>query len=808
MFVTKLCRCSVLLSIPSVLGKTGKFDPKSRQLTIEIMAVLDGGTPKRRRPKLDDAGRLVRGRSVTPVVQTGNYDAMVRDPWQKYPPQPVEIKKASVYEHYSVLEEIGTGAFGMVHRCVEKGTGNVYAAKFVPIRGGEQERHTVRNEIRTMSELRHPALINLHDAFETDEELVMIYEFMSGGELFEKVSSEHNRMTEEESRNYVRQVCEALQHMHEMSYVHLDLKPENIMFQTKQSDKLKLIDFGLATKLDPSKGVKVTTGTAEFASPEVVLGKDVSFYTDMWSVGVLAFILLSGLSPFGGENDDETLENVKKCDWNMDDEPTFEGISDEAKDFIRRLLILDPKERMSVHQALDHPWLQAQPRRTSAERRMSKQIAPEQFRAVRDRVRRRYDAWPEPLVPIGRVSQYSSLRIHQPERYRIREASFDAGDAQPRFALRPGDADGREGHNATFFCKVLSPMPVRLSWWKNGIELPLTGDKYRMQNNVNDYALTISDLAMEDRGEYMAKAENVFGSREYMAFLNVNAAGQRTPTPRPPSRGVGARFQSPLAEEPPDATVTRTTTDHMTTVPSLPATTVSESTAALQVPMLASSVVRRQRTQMEVPRVVEQRGAPFFTFSLRPRLIQKNNPCKLLCTVTGNPPPKIEWFKDGQPVDEERVQTLYKSGVASLEMFNTRPQDAGVYTCVASNELGQDETSAPVAVETRQSSTGYLQQSHQSAAHAILARSARRSCTRAAAATTARRAQTPGAVPERDAGMPRRSSEKYASLFPVSSTSDIASALSSADQGRQSSVDEDSREWRSASVASDSSTSK
>ncbi|KAL3085544.1 hypothetical protein niasHT_037285 [Heterodera trifolii] len=151
------------------------------------------------------------------------------------------------------------------------------------------------------------------------------------------------------------------------------------MFQTKQSDRLKLIDFGLATKLDPSKRVKVTTGTAEFASPEVMLGKDVSFYTDMWSVGVLAFILLSGLSPFGGENDDETLENVKKCDWNMDDEPTFEGISDEAKDFIRRLLILDPKERMSVHQALDHPWLQAQPRRTSAERRMSKQISPEQF---------------------------------------------------------------------------------------------------------------------------------------------------------------------------------------------------------------------------------------------------------------------------------------------------------------------------------------------------------------------------------------------------------------------------------------------
>uniref|UniRef100_A0A914I6R1 Uncharacterized protein n=1 Tax=Globodera rostochiensis TaxID=31243 RepID=A0A914I6R1_GLORO len=744
--------------------------------------------------RMDEVGRLIRGRSATPAVQTGNYDAMVVDPWQKYPPQPVEIKKGSVYEHYSVLEEIGNGAFGMVHRCVEKGTGNVYAAKFVPIRGGEQEKDTVRKEIQTMSELRHPALISLHDAFETDQELVMIYEFMSGGELFEKVSCEHNRMSEEESRNYVRQVCEALQHMHEMSYVHLDLKPENIMFQTKQSDKLKLIDFGLATKLDPSKSVKVTTGTAEFASPEVVLGKDVSFYTDMWSVGVLSFILLSGLSPFGGENDEETLENVKKCDWSMDEETAFDGISLHAKDFIRRLLILDPKERMSVHQALEHPWL-ADLRQSPAERRMSKQIAPEQFRDVRDRVRQRYDAWPEPLVPIGRVSQYSALRIHQPERYRIRDASFDAGDAQPRFVLRPGDADGREGQSASLFCKVLSPVPIRLSWWKGGQELPL-GNKFRMQNNVNDYALTINDLAMEDRGEYTARAENAFGHRECMAFLNVSAAGQRTPTPRPPSRGAVARLQSPLVEEP------ATVLGHTVPSPLLP--TVTESTAVFQVPMLASSVVRRQRTQMEVPRVVEQRGAPFFSFSLRPRLIQKNNACKLLCTVTGNPPPKIEWLKDGQPVDEERVQTLFKSGVASLEIFNTRPQDAGVYTCVASNELGQDETSAPVAVETRQSGTGYLQQSHQSAAHAILARSARRSCTR----SVARRAQTPGSVAtERCAtdGDGRRS-ERYASLFPASSTSDIASAVSSAEDERRSSV-EDALERRSASVVS-SNTSK
>ena len=128
--------------------------------------------------------------------------------------------------------------------------------------------------------------------------------------------------------------------MHENSYVHLDLKPENIMFTTKRSDDLKLIDFGLTAHLNPKDSVKVTTGTAEFAAPEVAEGKPVGYYTDMWSVGVLSYILMSGLSPFGGENDEETLKNVKKCDWNLDD-PIFNSISDEGKDFLRKLLVAD-----------------------------------------------------------------------------------------------------------------------------------------------------------------------------------------------------------------------------------------------------------------------------------------------------------------------------------------------------------------------------------------------------------------------------------------------------------------------------------
>lgn len=98
-------------------------------------------------------------------------------------------------------------------------------------------------------------------------------------------------MSEAEVINYMRQICEGIKHMHEKNIIHLDIKPENIMCQTRKSTNIKLIDFGLATKLDPNEVVKISTGTAEFAAPEIVEREPVGFYTDMWAVGVLAYVL-------------------------------------------------------------------------------------------------------------------------------------------------------------------------------------------------------------------------------------------------------------------------------------------------------------------------------------------------------------------------------------------------------------------------------------------------------------------------------------------------------------------------------------
>lgn len=114
---------------------------------------------------------------------------------------------------------------------------------------------------------------------------------LSGGELFERITADGYVMSEAEVINYMRQICEGIKHMHEKNIIHLDVKPENIMCQTRTSTNIKLIDFGLATKLDPNEVVKISTGTAEFAAPEIVEREPVGFYTDMWAAGVLSYVL-------------------------------------------------------------------------------------------------------------------------------------------------------------------------------------------------------------------------------------------------------------------------------------------------------------------------------------------------------------------------------------------------------------------------------------------------------------------------------------------------------------------------------------
>ncbi|NWW81291.1 MYLK2 kinase, partial [Climacteris rufus] len=278
------------------------------------------------------------------------------------PPAPfahriVTLRSASISPQFSLSSKdiLGGGKFGEVHTCTEKETGLKLAAKVIR-KQGAKDKEMVLLEIDVMNQLNHRNLIQLYDAIETPREIILFMEFVEGGELFERIIDDDYHLTEVDCMVFVRQICEGIRFMHHMCVLHLDLKPENILCVAATGHMVKIIDFGLARRYNPNEKLKVNFGTPEFLSPEVVNYEQVSYTTDMWSMGVITYMLLSGLSPFLGDDDTETLNNVLAANWYFDEE-TFESVSDEAKDFVSNLIIKDKSARMSADQCLQHPWL-------------------------------------------------------------------------------------------------------------------------------------------------------------------------------------------------------------------------------------------------------------------------------------------------------------------------------------------------------------------------------------------------------------------------------------------------------------------
>ncbi|CAM4693392.1 unnamed protein product [Leuciscus chuanchicus] len=278
------------------------------------------------------------------------------------PPAPFEHrlvtpKTHQITSYYTINKEevLGGGRFGMVHKCEEKSSGLILAAKIIKARS-QKEKEVVKCEIEVMNQLNHANLIQLYAAFESRYEIILVMEYVDGGELFDRIIDENYKLTELDTVLFIRQISEGLQYMHKMYILHLDLKPENILCVSRETNKVKIIDFGLARRYKPREKLRVNFGTPEFLAPEVINYEFVSFPTDMWSLGVITYMLLSGLSPFLGEDDNETLNNILACQWSFE-EAEFADISEEAKDFITRLLVKSKSWRMSASQSLKHPWL-------------------------------------------------------------------------------------------------------------------------------------------------------------------------------------------------------------------------------------------------------------------------------------------------------------------------------------------------------------------------------------------------------------------------------------------------------------------
>ncbi|TRY97560.1 hypothetical protein DNTS_002595 [Danionella cerebrum] len=204
----------------------------------------------------------------------------------------VSAKPHQISNFYTInrQEVLGGGRFGQVHKCIENSSGLTLAAKIIRAKS-QKEKEVVKNEIQVMNQLDHANLIQLYAAYESRNDIILVLEYVDGGELFDRIIDENYKLTELDTVMFIRQICEGLRYMHKMYILHLDLKPENILCVSRVTNKIKIIDFGLARKYQPREKLRVNFGTPEFLSPEVVNYDFVSFNTDMWSLGVITYML-------------------------------------------------------------------------------------------------------------------------------------------------------------------------------------------------------------------------------------------------------------------------------------------------------------------------------------------------------------------------------------------------------------------------------------------------------------------------------------------------------------------------------------
>ncbi|XP_053197025.1 myosin light chain kinase, smooth muscle-like [Scomber japonicus] len=432
--------------------------------------------------------------------------------------------KHKVKDHYNVHEKLGVGKFGQVFRLTHRETGQDCAGKFYRARTSK-EKSDAHKEIELMNCLHHPKLVQCLAAYDTRSELVMVMEYIAGGELFERIVDDNFEHTELTSARYMQQILEGMQYVHKQNIVHLDLKPENIVCVDTTSTRLKIIDFGLASKLEEGKPLMVMHGTPEFVAPEVINYEPVGLETDLWSIGVICFILLSGESPFQGNTEAETLALVTAAQFEFDPE-SFEDISDQAKDFISSLLKKDRRCRLSCVEALAHPWMASF---TPLNRRPTKSLNKDKMR--RFLAKRKWKKTGKAVLALQRMANLSNRpdspgsSSEEPGWSQEAEEAIQSLDKQlqsePRFQQPLKDTTLPKGATAHLTCLVDGYPQPEVKWLQNE---KLVSELSRVTVKHHDdglCSLLLADLEASDSGVYVCKASNKLGEAMCSAKLKV-----------------------------------------------------------------------------------------------------------------------------------------------------------------------------------------------------------------------------------------------------------------------------------------------
>lgn len=256
---------------------------------------------------------------------------------------------------YQLCEEIGRGRFGTVFRCFKPSSGEYFACKSIDkdLLTDSTDRECLEKEPKTMVLLSsHPNTVRLYDVFEDENSLHMVMDLCDSTDLYQVISK--SSMSETEASSIMKSLMSSLAHCHARGICHRDVKPDNVLFDS--SYKLRLADFGSAEWFGDGRTMTGVVGTPYYVAPEVLMGMGYNEKVDVWSAGVIMYIMLAGFAPFYGESAAEIFEAVLRGNLRF---PTrvFRSVSPAAKDLLRKMLCRDASRRLSAEQVLRHPWI-------------------------------------------------------------------------------------------------------------------------------------------------------------------------------------------------------------------------------------------------------------------------------------------------------------------------------------------------------------------------------------------------------------------------------------------------------------------
>ncbi|XP_063238451.1 obscurin isoform X6 [Bacillus rossius redtenbacheri] len=572
----------------------------------------------------------------------------------------VRPRRKPLEDFYDLGDELGRGTQGITYHAVERLTGRNYAAKVM--HGTSALRPFMSNELEIMNALNHRKLIRLQDAYDTDRSLVLVTELAAGGELMDSLTKQPY-VTESEVAGYIRQLLWGLEHMHNQNIAHLGLTIGDLLISHPGGDDLKVCDFGLSRRLAYGKLASLDYGMPEYVAPEVAGGDGVGTPADMWSVGIITHILLSGRSPFKGADDRETLTRVRDGSWRRDDEEWWSRVSAEARDFISKLLVREADGRLDVQAALRHPWLSG-----------ADKMPADQYRIGSDQLRNYYNSFRDWYSNASCRTFYRRRPLSGAFTHPSRMVYPPGGAYTPEASPEPPGKEPRPPRTWEDSVPSREPLNYEVGSFTNESHYQYGPDTYLLQLRDTDFPVRLR--------EYMKVAAN--RGPGFSLTLNDTHLDWRTPVIR-----ERRRFTDVMDEEIDDERKERINQYGSAEVYSLR--------------RLRRELGTRPDGHAEAEAMIEYKRegqAPFFREKPQMLPILEDQPAELVCYAVGDPKPVVQWFRNDAVITEShRVKILdEESGRSILRFEPALAIDAGIYKVVARNHVGQTHTRARVVL--------------------------------------------------------------------------------------------------------------